>query len=263
MKVKFSMVQLIQGLGIFFLIIGAGNSTFGNVSGGATCFATGILLILLFSFDVKQFNVFGLAAELREKITEADRILESLRGISLPVSEIAIKNASQAGRYDLVVPRKKLYEFVSSISRELEGMGVKKDDIERVRNEWYLATAIDMALPVHQEIQKQIGIHRSQAIKKNNDINAGKIKLSDDEYKEFSQYLGRIEWDSHHYYDIVRELNPNYKDYPRQLQKIITDLTGVPEKVKAEMLVKVSEYIEDIEYLINHKDIRRPELWFK
>jgi len=264
MKIKFSMVQLIQGLGIFFLIVGAGNSTFGNVSGGATCFATGILLILLFSFDVKQFNVFGLAAVLREKITEADKILENLRGISLPVSEIAIKNASQAGRYDLVVTRKKLYEFVNSISRELEGMGVKAEDIERVRDEWYLATVIDMALPVHREIQKQIDIYHSQAIRKNSDINSGKLVINDSEAKEFEEFLGRIEWDMHHYYDeVVNQLNLNYKDYPRYLREIISDLTGVPEKVKAEMLVKVSEYIEDIEYLINHKDIRRPDVWFK
>jgi len=264
MKIKFSMVQLIQSLGIFFLIVGAGNSTFGNVSGGATCFATGILLILLFSFDVKQFNVFGLAAVLREKITEADKILESLRGISLPVSEIAIKNASQAGRYDSVVPRKKLYEFVNSISKELEGMSVKAEDIERVRDEWYLATAIDMALPVHQEIQKQIDIYHSQAVNKNNDRNSGKLILNEAEEKEFDDLLGRIEWDRHHYYaDVVSEINTNYKDYPQYLRKIISDLTGVPEKVKAEMLVKVSEYIEDIEYLINQKDIRRPHVWFK
>ncbi|MEZ3415895.1 hypothetical protein HP563_12655 [Pantoea dispersa] len=264
MKIKLSMQQVIQVVGVFFLFVGAGNSTFGNISGGAACFAAGILLILLFSFDVKQFNVFGLAAELKDKISEADKILESLRGISLPVSEIAIKNAAQAGRYDLIVPRKKLYEFVNSISRELEGMGVKVEDIERVRDEWYLATAIDMALPVHREIQKQIDFYHSQAINKNSDINYGKVILNDEEAKDFYEHLGNIEWDRHHYYsEVVSDINPNYKDYPQYLQKIITDLTGVPESVKAQMLIKTNEHILDIEYLINQKDIRRPDVWFK
>ena len=174
MKRRFDVTQGVQWLGIIFLVVGAIDSSVGNVSGGAACFAAGILLVLLFSFDVKKFNVFGLAAELREKISEADKILDTLRGISLPISEIAINTASQAGRYDSVVPRKKLYDFVNSISKELEGMGVKAEEIERVREAWYLATSIDMALPVHTEIQKQIHAYHSQAIQKNEDIIKGK-----------------------------------------------------------------------------------------
>lgn len=264
MKRSFDVAQGVQWLGIIFLVLGAIDSSVGNVSGGAACFAAGILLVLLFSFDVKKFNVFGLAAELREKISEADKILDTLRGISLPISEIAINTASQAGRYDSVIPRKKLYDFVNSISKELEGMGVKTEEIERVREAWYLATSIDMAQPVHKEIQQQIHTYHSQAMRKNEDINKGKIHLSDDEARQFSEYMSKIEWDRYHYYhDEAAYMNPDYKSYPQYLQRLIHDLSGVPESVKAQMLFKANEHILDIEYLINQKDIRRPDVWFE
>lgn len=264
MKIKVSMNQFLRGLGVFFLFVGAGNATFGNVSGGVTCFATGILLILLFSFEVKQFNVFGLAAVLREKITEADKILESLRGISLPVSEIAIQSASQAGRYDKVVPRQKLYEFVKNISRELKDMDVSAEQIERVREEWYLVTAIDMSIPIHQEIRKQIDTHRSSIKKKLDVMDLDEVNYNEEEKNELSAASADIEWNWYHYNtEVANYPNYNYKDYPRYFKKVISDLNGLPGNVRAEMLNKVSEHIEDIEYLINHKDIRRPDVWFK
>lgn len=250
--------------GSALLVLGAGNATFGNVSGGTVCLASGILVILLFYFDVKKFNVFGLAAELRDKISEADKILETLRGISLPISEIAITTVSQAGRHDSVVPRKKLYDFVTSISEELRGMGVTDENIEKVRDSWYLATSIDMVLPIHREIRNQIDIHHSRACKKNDDINKGVIVLSEEEHKIFSQELGRIEWDRHLYNsEEAAYLTHDYKSYPSIFSGMIKDLTGIPEVVRAEMLIKINDCILDLEYLIHQKEIRRPELWFK
>lgn len=250
-------------LGVAFLVLGAINSTLENVTGGAACFAAGVIVIVLFHFDVKSFNVFGLAAELREKLSEADDILKKLRGISLPISEIAITTASQAGRYDSVVPKRKLYDFVTSISGELKSMKVSVDEIERVRDSWYLATSIDMALPIHREIQNKINHHRQIALKKNDDRNKKIIVLNEEETKELDEQIGNIEYDHWNYYEEDgRYVNPNYKTYPEYFKNLISKLRGVPEKDKAEMLVNINEYILDLEYLINQRDIRRPSVWF-
>jgi len=68
MKRSINVKQGALCLGVIFLVLGAINATIQNVSGGTVCFAAGILVILLFHFDVKKFNVFGLAAELQEKL---------------------------------------------------------------------------------------------------------------------------------------------------------------------------------------------------
>lgn len=250
-------------LGVTFLILGAVNSTLRNVTGGVSCFAAGVIVIILFHFDVKSFNVFGLAAELRGKISEADDILRKLRDISLPISEIAITTISQAGRYDSVVPKRKLYEFVTSISDELKSMQVSIDEVERVRDSWYLATSIDMAIPIHREIQNKINHHRQLALKKNDERNRGNIILTEEEAKELDKQIGDIEYDHWRYYEEdASYINPNYKSYPSYFVNIINNLKGVPAQDKAEILVNITEHVLDLEYLINHKDIRRPEVWF-
>ncbi|MGB8928619.1 MAG: hypothetical protein WCC49_16800 [Pantoea agglomerans] len=251
-------------LGFALIILGAVNSTIGNVAGGASCFVVAVILITLFFFEVKSFKVLGMAAELGKKINEADEVLEKLRRISLPISEIAVTTASQAGRYDTAVPRKKLSDFVSSISNELRDMGVAQESIERVKDSWYLATSIDMALPIHREIQNQIDVHHSRACKKLDDINRGVVVLSEEDGKLFDEELGRIEWDRHHYYtDEMSCLNQDYQSYPSYFRRLINELTGIPEVVRDEMLIKINEHILDLEYLIKQKQIRRPELWFK
>lgn len=250
-------------LGVIFLTLGAINSTLENVSGGAACFAAGVVVVILFHFDVKSFNVFGLAAELREKLSEADEILRKLRGISLPISEIAITTASQAGRYDSVVPRKKLYDFVRSISEELKDMNVPNESIEKIKDSWYLATSIDMSLPIHKEIQRQLSSHRAKVLAKVDDVRMGRVTLNDEESQALNDELTNIECDNFNYQEDVSYINPNYKSYPSHFLKLINDLTGIPEEDKAGMLLKINEHILDLEYLINHKEIRRPELWFK
>lgn len=262
MKEILNEKKLVFFLGIALIVTGAVNSTMGNVTGGISCFSAGIIIVILFYFDVKSFNVFGMEAELRGKIDEADRVLKKLRGISLPVSAMAVNTASQVGRYDKEVPRKELYDYVCSISKELKGMGVLPEEIEKVKASWYLATALEMAKPIHREIMHRLNTHQSRILTKNQDVRLGKISLRKDEESDFFKLVSDIQVDVHNYQEEAKELNSDYKSYPTYFTKIIKSLKGIPENEKSEMLFRVNEHILDLEYLITTKGIRRPDVWF-
>lgn len=250
-------------LGFSLIVIGAVNSTIGNVAGGTSCFAMAVVTLILFHFDVKSFKVFGLAAELRDKINEADIILDKLRGISTPVSEMAVTTATQVGKYGFALPRMKLYKYANSITEQLEAMDVPSDEIERVKESWYLATAIEMSIPIHREIRYRIDSNRSRILKRNDELSKGKLFLNEKEEKELCKQIADIEEDAHDYYgEEGASVNLNYKSYPEYFMGIIKGLRGVPENEKAEMLDKVNENILDLEYLIIKGDIRRPDSWF-
>lgn len=257
----FKVIFLLLGLSL--IIASAINATVGNASGGTICLVAGILTIVLFQFDVKSFKVFGLAAELREKLTEADEILDKLRAISVPVSEIAISSASQSGGYQQHLRREQLHDYVSSISSALEKMKVSKKKIERVKRGWYTATAVNMAVPVLQGIRYKLTSVCVELEKINGEIFSGTSSYSADQAKKFDDLYTMVQIELHEF-DESMELNyKDYKSYPSYLNDLINNLKSLKPEVKQELRNRFKEELLDLDYLIEKHELRRPEVWFR
>lgn len=256
----FKVIFLLLGLAL--IIASAINATIGNASGGTICLVAGILTIILFQFDVKSFKVFGLAAELREKLTEADEILDKLRAISVPVSEIAISAASQSGGYQQHLRREQLHDYVSSISNALEQMKVSKQKIEGVKRGWYTATAVNMAVPVIQGIRYKLTSACAELEKINGEILSGASNYSADQAKEFDELyiMAQIEL---HEFDESMDLNKDYKSYPSFLNNLINNSKTLKPEVKEELRNRFKEELLDLDYLIEKQELRRPDVWFR
>ncbi|WP_412159201.1 hypothetical protein [Pantoea sp. SIMBA_079] len=263
MEKLLSSKALYSFFGLLLIILGAVNVTMGEVASGGACFAVGIILVLLFRFEVKSFRLLGLAAELKDKIQEADVIIEKLRGISLPISEIAVMTGSQAGRFDGAIPRKKLYDNVMAISSELLKMGVPSERVEQIKDSWYFVTAIDMSIPIRQKINVIIHNKFNSLLTINEKVNTGQLALSPDEKKEFEKKFGDIQVDRHEFIEEGEWINPEYRKYPDYFIGIINGLRSLSAEEKKELLSEIEDIISDLNYLIQNKEIRRPEFWFQ
>lgn len=252
-------------LGLFFLLLGAYNSTFNNVSGGAACFSAGIVVILLFHFDVKKFNIFGMAAELREKLNEADRILEQLRGISLPVSEIAISVASKTGRTPQKISRQALFDYVKEIEGELLALNVSQQDIERVKKGWHSITSMEMATIIFRDIKNKVE-------SKNEVFERERIALSNEsgyDSEKYQQLFAKQAVTADDLSQIDRaglslhfNKSFNFEHTSSFLLTTLMGLSSLNEAEKNDLLTQLSEEWADLDYLLTNKTLRRPLVWF-
>ncbi|WP_455863788.1 hypothetical protein [Pantoea agglomerans] len=252
-------------LGVIFLLLGAWNSTFNNVSGGTACFSAGILVILLFHFDVKKFNIFGMAAELREKLDEADKILEQLRGISLPVSEIAINVASKTGRTPERISRQALFNYVKDIEGELLALNVSQRDIDRVKKGWYSITSIEMATLIYREINKKLD-------SKKETFECERVALSNKEgctSENYQQIMLKQGFTADDLSEIQRDIVSMHYNKPFAfeqtslfLRKRLMGLSSLTDAEKNDLVIQLSEEWADLDYLLTHKTLRRPQVWF-
>ncbi|WP_241328718.1 hypothetical protein, partial [Escherichia coli] len=150
---------------IALLLIGAGvivTLTIGATE-GTVVIVTGFGLMVLTQFEWHEIKLLGMEAKLRDTINDAEKVLESLRKVSLPISEVAISLASRTGRLDTATSNKDLYKLVSSISSELEQIGVKKDELTAIKHDWFYFTTFDMCSLLSKTIITILRGHHEEA----------------------------------------------------------------------------------------------------
>lgn len=120
-------------LGVILIILGVIASLRENVTGGSVVIVTGLALLILNSFEIESIKLLGLETKLRSTLNEAQEVLEKLRGISVPVSEIALSVAVMAGRWGGRMSGKELHDYVMTIEEQLSQMGIAPHDISKVK----------------------------------------------------------------------------------------------------------------------------------
>ncbi|VDR30120.1 Uncharacterised protein [Raoultella terrigena] len=131
-------------LSVVLICIGVFSTLNYGPAAGTVIIATGFGIIIITQFDWNEIKVPGLEAKLRNTINDAEIILESLRKISLPISEVSISLAARTGRWDTATSNEELHKLVKSISLELESIGVSEKDILQVKQDWFYYTTWDM-----------------------------------------------------------------------------------------------------------------------
>ena len=125
---------------ISLLTLGAFLAYKNNTGSATSAFGFGIL-VLFFAFihEFQKFKGFGIEAELREKIREADDTIKKLRDIALPLAAINLRMLNRLGRWSGPISRKDRFEFVDSIGKELKGLGISDRQLDELNAELLLA----------------------------------------------------------------------------------------------------------------------------
>jgi predicted DNA-binding protein (UPF0278 family)/energy-converting hydrogenase Eha subunit E len=248
--------------GCLFIVLGVIKCLFGDASSGGVVIATGLTLVILINFDVELIKLPFLEAKLRKTLNEAEDILEKLRGISLPVSEIAITTASQTGFYQRRIPRKMLYEYVKSITTELEGMNVSSENIQDVKKYWYISTAAEMAGEIAPKIIYALEKRFKELDKEYKENVHQHTTLNDAELDEIHYLHGEVQSELHYFKEDLDILRNDYQNFPSYLKDAITKSKTLTKENKESLMESIKEELMDLEFLINNKDLRRPSIWF-
>lgn len=227
---------------------------------GTIIIVTGFGLMVLTQFEWHEIKLLGMEAKLRDTINDAEKVLESLRKVSLPISEVAISLASRTGRMDTATTTKDLYNLVSSISSELEKIGVTQDQLIMIKHDWYYFTTFDMCSIISKKMSTLLRLHHDEADKNYWQWAGGKpvsdqtkqlemLKPVQDANKEIES-LRNILW------------KKPYQDMPMILMKFINDSKVISASEKETLLKENNELWKDITFFIKNKEFRRPDFWF-
>lgn len=248
----FFIALALIGAGVFVtLIVGA--------TEGTVVIVTGFGLMVLTQFEWHEIKLLGMEAKLRDTINDAEKVLESLRKVSLPISEVAISLASRTGRLDTATSNKDLYKLVSSISSELEQIGVKQDELTAIKHDWFYFTTFDMCSLLSNKIITILQDHHKEASKiyqqwiGNKPINDTEKQL--ELLKPVRDASAEIEEFRHAFW------KKPYKDIPGILKKLIDDSKVLTMNEKQIFWKENEESWNDVLYFIEKNEFRRPEVW--
>lgn len=140
-------------IGLF--VVGVVLSFLDKIGGVAGAYTAAIIcLIFVFLSEFERFKGFGIEADLRKKIQEADEIIRHLREISLPIAELLFAVDTRIGRWSKPLPRQDRYRIMKQIKEALIKIGVNSDGIAKAKSEFDRINMIDLASPIFKGLRE-------------------------------------------------------------------------------------------------------------
>ena len=265
---------------ISLLTLGAFLAYKNNTGSATSAFGFGIL-VLFFAFihEFQKFKGFGIEAELREKIREADDTIKKLRDIALPLAAINLRMLNRLGRWSGPISRKDRFEFVDSIGKELKGLGISDRQLDELNSETHIFNENDLLHEVGVGIYSVLKEKNDRAqLDMDNAMMNMKEPLQGKGALEPSAMIQLTEKTSIHQklVETVTRLqsdirligerwkkNGNSESFEKDIISIIQECSLLSSEEKDSISKEIKERIEDLTYYRKHHSFRRPDIWFK
>lgn len=249
-----NMIVLLY-FGLACIVLGVISCLAGNVTGGGVVVTTGLALIILSQFQLESIKMPGLEAKLRSTINDAETVLEKLKNISLPISEIALNTAANSGRVGSATPSKKMMEYVAIIEKQLKGMGFDEEKIITIKQPWIKTASYDLSTLLQHKFIDYYSFLSDKEIELLSSID---IDSEDDEVKrsEIIQKTRLMEEEKQAAKKIL-SLDDVF-NYVGKLYSFIENSKALNESQKKSFIENNIEAIRDINHLLDTGHIRRP-----
>jgi len=251
----FIVAICLLGCGVYFSLID-------QVAAATATYAAAILaLIFAFLTEFKTFKGLGIEAELLDrKIEEADDLISKLRGITIPIAEMLLSSTARMGRLGTIMPRKQRYELLNQLEHEFQKCGVSLEQLEAAKVDWHFFNTFDLATPIFQRLIKMLQRHQSDHKKKL----SGFGTIIPDKYQEHEELCKR-NGEIHNEIEFARNLwqQRDQSKLVESINNFILNSTVLLDGDKAEISEELKEEFLDLQYYIESKQFRRPDVWFE
>ncbi len=238
--------------------------SFLNRTGGSFLTYGAALFCLFFVYlpQFEWFKGFGLQGKLREKLGEADVLIQRLRSISVLIAETLFTLMARMGRLGPTIPRRTSYRIMKQFENELRTNGVSSDEIEAAKRDWHRFVMFDLA---YEPVLKRI-----------DELLREKIRAKDG---EVTSYRSPIDASDATYKKIVDERNQMYACQKRikdlydlekvqglnagTIEALVNDCPAFREDEKKALLSDMRPEIEDLDFYAKNHEFRRLEKWLE
>lgn len=250
LKAAKTFILFITTLGL--LICGALLS-FKGQSGSATATYGVAILCLIFSSlqEFEWFEGFGVKAKLDKKIKEADDAINKLKEIAIPFSELLLTQTARSGRLGTMIKRRERYRLVKDIEKPLLGLGVTKQELEKIKNDWY---RFDLCNPIWDNLKVSLEAKLTEKRANFSTVNIAEAHKLHEEMRQLEAYKENLKKIAYQ-----NNLHSTYQDYAN----FINNCPAFDQEEKEKLLRENTDLIADLKYYCENHDFRRPEHWFK
>lgn len=241
--------------GAFCVIAGVIASLMGHPANGTVVIVTGLALIILSQFEIETLKIFGLEAKLRNTLSEAEQILEKLKGISIPISKLSVSTAMTSGRLGAGATDKEMYDYILELEAQLRGIGATPENIKAVKGKWITFSAFDQISKIIEHPANTI--HEKYKLKTKETQEKARID-PDFNIEEGMKEARNIfsEWES---LNVLRRI-PDIHKFPSTIKSFMDSALYLTEEEKNKFWEENSENIEDVRFLLDKGEVRRPDL---
>ncbi|MHB9073854.1 MAG: hypothetical protein ACYC6G_10040 [Desulfobaccales bacterium] len=246
-------------IGLF--VVGVVLSFLDKIGGVAGAYTTAIIcLIFVFLSEFERFKGFGIEAELRKKIQEADEIIRHLREVSLPIAELLFAVDARIGRCSGPIPRPDRYRIMKQIEDALNKIGVSHKGMQEAKSEFDRINIIDLASPIFKGAIKLLDHKLHEKQNKFNKIFPPPITITP-EYTNMAEDLKKLAKTKE---DLLSwaKFGDCYK-FASSIEQFIEECDQVTDGEKRELLTTYHEDIEDLKYYAENREFRRLEAYFQ
>jgi len=234
-----------------------------KTGGGIATYGAGIFcLVFVFIDKFESFKGLGIQGKLREKINEADEVIQRLRGISILVTETLFTLMARMGRWDSSLSRRQIHGLMKRFENELRMNGVSSQDIDVAKQEWHRVVIFDLAYkPLLKKIHQKLS---EKTLEKDNEVNSypQPIAASDPVHRRLLEERGKM----YDYLGIVAgnwDLNKVQSLNSSAVESLVNDCPFFLEQEKSSMLSDLRPELDDLDHYIRTHEFRRLEKWFE
>lgn len=213
---------------------------------GSFCFLLGFL------DKVAAFSVFGLQARLKEAIIEADEVLDRLKGVLRPLSEMVFTLAARIDHWDTSLSRTEQLRLMSNFRRQLLQTGIEEDELDNLAKDWIDSVARDLAQPVIERITHSINLLHQEVVKQMQDY-PHPIHSDDPKWLELqaqSDAMANIAMQAH---GLAAE--------PSAIRTFVRNCAVLNESEQERLLADGDARLNELAYFLRNKTVRHPEQW--
>lgn len=216
-----------------------------------------LMLVLMLLAKFKRFKGFGFEAELwEEKQEEAAKLVERLKQLALVTCGPLVRVVSNIGHWESAVPRSMKLQFALDMEKLLVSNGFGKDEIALILEPYRSRVRTDLCLIAMRAADPIMRLAVDAAV---NAVQSypQPIQASDQTYATLChKQAGLLALQS------VLRAEASSPEYPLRVRQAI-EASGVDESLRTQLADTLQEPLADIEFYIEHTQLRRPDVWLE
>ncbi|WP_343711509.1 hypothetical protein [Kosakonia radicincitans] len=244
------------GGAVILMVLGFIKIINGQSADATISFVAGFFLLLFTKIEyLKSISALGLKAELHSKLVEANDLIERLRKISLPLTEMLFTVMARSGTNQLL-SRVGQYEYVTRITEQLKDLGIDQIQIEGAKKDYYYIVSVMMAAEVERKIEEWFGNKIKQLRHERETNGNGFPEMTD---YQFDNYLNKYSYTGGQIRS--RLYDPNVTGLYEIAVDAINNLDGLTEEERKSIFQAVDEELKDLEFMDKKQEFRRLQVW--